>query len=144
MRKLIKKAAILSLVLVLLLAASASAFAVTSWSHIWTASDDATHVEYDCSVYSTGTDGGIYSQTNQGEVYAEVSTTYYFDVDENDYRHAYRYDVGYEYAVVSIGYGGNAERAHATYSFYAYVDTTGEEFQSGAFTLTFNAENENP
>ena len=135
MRKLIKKAAILSLVLVLLLAASATAFAVTSWSHIWTASDDTTHVEYDCSVYSTGTDGGIYSQTNQGEVYVSVSTSYNKLGEEPQYD--YRYDIGYEYAVVSIGYGGNAERARATYSFYAYVDTTGEEFQSGAFTLIY-------
>ena len=139
MRKLIKKAAILSLVLVLLLAASATAFALTSWNHIWTASDEETNVEYDCSIYSTGTDGSIYSQTNQGEVYAEVSTTYYFDVDEDVYGYEHRYDIGYEYAVVSIGYGGNAERALATYSFNAYVDTTGEEFQSGAFTLTYNA-----
>ena len=133
MLKKFRKVTILALTLALILAASASAFAVTSWSHIWTASDEVTHVEYDCSIYSTGTDGGIYSQTNQGEVYAEVDAEYTLDNEHWMYTHWY--DIGYEYAVVSVSFGGNAESANATYYFYAYVDTTGEEFESDAFTL---------
>ena len=134
MSKLIKKAAILSLVLVLLLAASATAFAVTSWSHIWTASDEETNVEYDCSIYSTGTDGAIYSESNQGEVSVEVDFSYGLNGRPS---YVHRYDNGIYYAGVSESCSGAGVMERATYSFYAYVDTTGEEFQSGTITLIY-------
>ena len=135
MSKLIKKAAILSLVLVLLLAASATAFAVTSWSHIWTASDEVTQVEYDCNIRRTTTDGAIYSESNQGEVSMELD--YWYIDHDNEPQRVHRYDNGIYYAGISESCAGNGVMERATYYFYAYVDTTGEEFDSGTITLIY-------
>ena len=134
---LMKKTMTLALVLTLILAVSASAFAVTSWSEIWTAGDEVTHVQYDCRISRTGTYGAIDSETNQGEVYVDLDTSYSTRTGES--HHSYRYDSGYEYAGVSIGYTGDVVTADATYYFYAYVDTTGEEFDSGTISLAYEA-----
>ena len=134
MLKKFRKVTILALALVMIFAMSASAFAVTSWSEIWTAGDEVTHVQYDCRISRTGTYGAIDSESNQGEVYVEVDTSY---IDSYGMpHHESAYDNGYEYAGVSIGYGGNAASATATYYFYAYVDTTGEEFDSDTISLS--------
>ena len=135
MLKKFRKVTVLALALTVVLAVSANVFAVDAWSHTWTASDEITRVQYDCRVYSTGTYGSIDSESNQGEVYVEVDTSY--TLNSMDWSHTHRYDNGIYYAGVSIGYGSEVESARATYSFYAYVDTTGEEFESGTVSLIY-------
>ena len=124
----------LALTLALILAVSASAFAVTSWSDFWIAGDEVTRVQYDCRIYSNRTNGSIDSDSNQGEVSVEVDFSY--TMTSGGTRNVRRYDNGIYYAGVSESCPSGAEMEIATYSFYAYVDTTGEEFESGTITLT--------
>jgi len=136
MRKLIKKAAILSLVLVLLLAASATAFAVTSWSHTWTAGDGETRVEYYAEITANNTQGMIDSGDNQGEV--TVNADIYVWDSENERQRYHAYDTGTYYATVYRRCDmdrGEVRMSAAEYYFYAYVGSTGDEFQSGCVTL---------
>jgi len=134
MLKKFRKVTVLALALAMIFAMSANVFAVDAWSHTWTASDEVTRVQYDCRVYSTGTYGSIDSESNQGEVYVEVD--YWYNDSDNMSQRVHRYDNGIYYAGVSEACPSGAEMEMATYSFYAYVDTTGEEFESGAITLT--------
>ena len=134
MLKKFRKVTILALALVMIFAMSASAFAVTSWSEIWTAGDEVTHVQYDCRISRTGTYGAIDSESNQGEVYVEVDYSYKLNGQSS---HVYRYDSGIYYAGVSESCPSGSEMEMATYYFYAYVDTTGEEFDSGTIPLVY-------
>ena len=132
MRKLIKKAAILSLVLVLLLAVSATAFAATSFREQWFANDYAANAVAYADIEEYRTYGGISTSTRSGEAYVAVTYRCYLG-DPNlasswtdDERIE---DVGTDEAYVDSGDTEAYAVGRASYEFCAYVTTLeGDDF----------------
>jgi len=117
----------------MIFAMSANVFAVDTWSHIWYASDDVTTVEYYATIDTTRTLGSIDSLDNQGEV--SVNADIYYIHTEEGRGSTHRYDAGVYYAGVYYSCSPDVSMESATYSFYAYVGSTGNEFTENGVSL---------
>ena len=134
MLKKFRKMITLALTLALILAVSASVFAVNTWSDIWTASD-GTIVEYYATINTERTYGYILSDSNQGEVNTEL--TFIHNLSGNPETGYLGWnDIDYAY-VTTVGLTNIGSLEAAYYSFSAYVPTeNGDEyFESGSVEL---------
>ena len=135
MLKKFRKVTILALALVMIFAMSASAFAVSSWSHIWNTSDPNIKVEYYAEITANDTWGTIDSWDNQGEVTVNADIRINSANSAGAPRFVHRYDVGTYFAGVYEACSAGETMGFAEYYFYASVGSTGDEFESECITL---------
>ena len=134
MLKKFRKVTVLALALAMIFAMSANVFAVDTWTHIWYASDDVTTVEYYATIDATRTYGDIISGDNQGEV--RVDANAYYDDPEGGRKMMRLGYTDIDYAHVYAAAPTGTVMTAAEYSFYAYVGSTGDEFESGCITVS--------